>query len=369
MTFLKLSGAERQRIVDVLLTTHGDRDLQLLVEREVPEIMNRVRWGQPVEYLFYSVVEQAERFGATSELLLAAAKERGSRPELLSLVIELCERQPGRLASVQAYGRSLEEVVHPFAGFLDPSELATKLVCHERHVCAVEVGEKAGTGLLVASDLVLTNYHVVADLIAGAIGADDVACLFDYRMGLDGAVKPPVRVRLDPDWSIPHRSHETKELPAATELDYALLRLEQKIGDLRPTGEGEPRCWFDLSRPPPEPVRERLAFVLQHPRKEMWRPGEPRQQPLRVGLGLPGFDGYNGNGTRLRYRVNTLPGSSGSAVFDERLRLVALHSSRGQPVGTSDGRVVNNQGIPLKAILADLEPAIRELLVKPTCRC
>jgi len=368
MTFLRLSGAERQRIVDVLLTTHGDKDLQLLVEREVPEILKRVQWQQPDVFVFHAVVEQAERYGATSELLLAAAKERGSRPELLSLVIELCERQPGRLP-VQAYGRSLEEVVHPFAGFLDPTELASKLLCHERHVCAVEAGEKAGTGLLVASDLVLTNHHVVADLLAGSILADDVACLFDYRTGLDGSSIAPVRVRIDPGWSIPHRSHETNELPAATELDYALLRLERKIGDARPAGEDKPRCWFDLSQPPPEPVRERLAFVLQHPRNELWRPGEPRQQPLRVALGLPGFDGYNGNGTRLRYRVNTLPGSSGSAVFDERLRLVALHSSRGQPVGTGDGRVVNNQGIPLKAILADLEPGIRGLLAKPACRC
>lgn len=369
MAYLILTGPERQRTNQVLETTHGrTQDLRLLVQYVAPELVPSINWDRETRWLIFQVIDLAEQYGVTSDLLLAAAKERPGRPDLLAFVIELCQAHRGQLQA-SAYGRALEEVVHPFAGFLNPTLLATRLLCHERHVCAIEVGEKGGTGLLVASDLVLTNYHVVEDLLAGSIRHDDVVCVFDYREGLDGSPVTPVQVELDPAWMIPHRPFEADDVPASHELDYALLRLARPIGAMRPIGEDRERCWFDLSQPPPEPVRDRLAFVLQHPRKELWQPGEPRQQPLKVALGQPGFDGYNTNRTRLRYRVNTLPGSSGSAVFDERLCLVALHNSRGQPTGTSDGRVENNQGIPLTAILADLDAKIRALLIKPRCLC
>lgn len=54
-------------------------------------------------------------------------------------------------------------------------------------------------------------------------------------------------------------------------------------------------------------------------------------------------------------------------MFDERLRLVGVHNSRGGPAG--DGRVPNNQGIPIKAILKDLDPRVRALLITPRCEC
>lgn len=369
MADLKLSGAERRRIVEVLESTYGDtEELRWLIQQHTPEIAPRIHWKQATLPVLYHVVERAEQYGVTSELLFAAAKERPNRPDFLAVVIELCQGKSGRVTA-NVYGSQFEEVVHPFAGFLDPTELATKLLCHERHICAIEAGDGAGTGLLVASDLVLTNHHVVEKLIAGAVRHDEVTCVFDYRVDFDGTPTIPTRIGIDPSWTIPHRRHETHDVAAPHELDYAFLKLERPLGGEKPKGEDRPRCWFDLSQPPPEPVRERLAFVLQHPRNEMWRPGEPRQQPLRVAVGQPGFDGYNANHTRLRYRVNTLPGSSGSAVFDERLRLVALHSSRGAALGTADGRVVNNQGIPLKAILADVEPRVRGMLAKPACRC
>lgn len=363
MSRLNLSGPQRQRINHVLETAYGDpEELRALVQYAAPELVPVIPWGQAVRSLIFQIIDRAESYGLTADLLLAAAKERPRRPDLLGLVVEVCQTRPGEL-DARVHGRSLEEIVHPFAGFLDPAELAGRLLAHEQHVCAVEAGESGGTGLLVASDLVLTNYHVVEDLLRGAIGPDRVACVFDYRTGLDGSPVPPVRVAIAPDWQVPHRPYEAGEQPAAHELDYALLRLERPIGRARAAGDSRARGWFDLSQPPPEPVRDRLAFVLQHPRDEMWQPDRPRQQPLKVALGLPGFDGYNANGTRLRYRVNTLPGSSGAAVFDERLRLIALHNSRGASGG--DGLVANNQGIPIKAILADLAPEIRALLVRP----
>jgi hypothetical protein len=65
------------------------------------------------------------------------------------------------------------------------------------------------------------------------------------------------------------------------------------------------------------------------------------------------------NGTRVHYRTNTMPGSSGSPVLNRDLELVALHHS-GEP-GSPDFRLEchqqvtpakYNEGIPIATIQA-----------------
>ena len=59
----------------------------------------------------------------------------------------------------------------------------------------------------------------------------------------------------------------------------------------------------------------------------------------------------NESGTRLRYDADTLNGSSGSGVFNQRLELAALHHA-GDPA--SKIRAQYNQGIPIGAIVTML---------------
>jgi len=62
-------------------------------------------------------------------------------------------------------------------------------------------------------------------------------------------------------------------------------------------------------------------------------------------------------GARVQYLTDTLPGSSGSPVFDSRWRVVALHHSGGyltEP-GSDRKRVFfRNEGIHINAILRGL---------------
>jgi hypothetical protein len=60
------------------------------------------------------------------------------------------------------------------------------------------------------------------------------------------------------------------------------------------------------------------------------------------------------SGTWVDYEVDTLPGSSGSPVFNNRWELVALHSRAGE------GRF--NQGVAISAIVNDLPAGLRALL-------
>jgi V8-like Glu-specific endopeptidase len=61
------------------------------------------------------------------------------------------------------------------------------------------------------------------------------------------------------------------------------------------------------------------------------------------------------NGNRVQYLTDTLPGSSGSPVFDSRWRVVAVHHSGGwltEP--NSKHRYYRNEGININAVIQGL---------------
>jgi V8-like Glu-specific endopeptidase len=63
---------------------------------------------------------------------------------------------------------------------------------------------------------------------------------------------------------------------------------------------------------------------------------------------------YVGNNV-IHYITDTMPGSSGSAVFNERFDIVALHHAGGWlPQPASGGMYFRNEGILISAILPKL---------------
>ena len=142
-----------------------------------------------------------------------------------------------------------------------------------------------------------------------------------------------------------------KSVPAKTELDYALIRLEQSPGS-QPISAGDPRGkdtlrgWIELPAAPPSYAPRSPLFIVQH----------PAGRPLQLALDTEGVLGLNGNGTRLTYTTNTEPGSSGSPCFDQDWNLIALHHS-GEPQRFPWllFHPKFNEGIPLPAIQDDLK--------------
>ena len=67
---------------------------------------------------------------------------------------------------------------------------------------------------------------------------------------------------------------------------------------------------------------------------------------MKLALDTQAVIGLNANGTRVRYRTNTDPGSSGSPVFTMDWDLVALHHL-GDPDWHNPGF---NQGVPIELI-------------------
>jgi hypothetical protein len=254
-------------------------------------------------------------------------------------------------AAVPGTEAGLEKSVRPYLPFIDAALWRERLFNLEGRVCRMEVGNSArGTGFLVGPDTVLTNYHVVREVIENPALAPTIKCRFDYRVLPNGTKSDGTVVSLHGtewlvDWT-PYTAAEAANDPDATlptidQLDFALLKLEHAIGSEPLTAGTESsvqRGWIPLpeiapliTTDPPMPI-----LILQHPNKE----------PLKLAVDTAGVLKVYDNGTRIRYATNTEPGSSGSPCFDIDWKLIALHHY-GDPL---HDKAQYNQGIPVSMI-------------------
>ena len=72
---------------------------------------------------------------------------------------------------------------------------------------------------------------------------------------------------------------------------------------------------------------------------------------MKLALDTQAVIGRNGNGTRIRYRTNTEPGSSGSPVFTMDWDLVGLHHY-GDPRWQ---KPLFNQAVPIELVRMRIE--------------
>lgn len=191
-------------------------------------------------------------------------------------------------------------------------------------VCRMQVefpdGIGSGTAFRVAPNLLLTNWHVLHD---GSRGGMTVTAEFGYEDDGKGgglastAVQCDVAtIRGDPadDWAIIEPSGKIPD-------DAPIVRLSDAI----------------------EPAEGTLAFIVQHP-------GGGRKRIAFVRNQVTAF-----TDRVVHYLSDTQPGSSGSPVFDESGRLIALHHAGGRPQEVA-GRMPlrKNEGIRIPRILTKL---------------
>jgi V8-like Glu-specific endopeptidase len=199
-----------------------------------------------------------------------------------------------------------------------------------------------GTGWLISGDLLITNHHIInarepqepdatpADLILQAVQA---RVLFGYdSTDAAGEVEP------------------VASLAAADKsLDFALLRLNQPPG-IKPLALSTENIQKTAGRYP-------AVNIIQHPR------GAPKQVAFRNNL-VTAVEP-----AELRYFTDTLVGSSGSPVLDDRWRVMALHrGSRNVDNVHFQGRTtaVVNFGTRITAILDFLKKNHPELHTEVT---
>jgi V8-like Glu-specific endopeptidase len=203
---------------------------------------------------------------------------------------------------------------------------------------ARDVAEKAGlntrfrivcpggvdTAFLTRDNLLITNH----DVIASAEEAKRAKTQFNFQETREGLATQVAEFALTPE-----DGFATSPLEGGD--DWTAVRVN---GD--PSKE-----WGVLPLVMADVKANDYVNIIQHPG------GVPKQ--IALNRNLVTFVG----GDRVHYLTDTLPGSSGSPVFDIRWRVVALHHSGAyltEPGSSGKRLCFRNEGIHVKAILEGL---------------
>jgi hypothetical protein len=363
-----LSGEDIKKLAKLLATTLSFDDLAIFVHSSTGDRLFDVfvSKDQPKIPMIVQLLNSLEDLGQTATFLAYVYVNRPGRPDVRTAIIALFPEAvavpdrkidlsaqkagaPQTDAPTNAAAPGLQRNVRPYLAKLDVLVWQDRLVKIERQVCRVELeGNALGTGFLVGPDAVLTNWHVF-DIAKQAGKVGELGCRFDYVRLPSGKDEPGQLIMVDGARAIDTSPYSAAEktakpddpLPTLEELDYALLPLTSRVGEQQV--DGAPRGWITLPKAVlPLPVDSPI-LIVQH----------PEGTPMKLALDTQAVIGMNGNKTRLRYRTNTDPGSSGSPVFTMDWDIVALHHY-------GDPKYLNplfNQGVPIELIRQHIDKA------------
>lgn len=345
---MDLTGSQYQQLRDALVDAFPleDRLTQVLKFR-IDKDFYRFKRGSDYDAVVFNLIQDAQAQGWLDKLVASARESNPGSPKLFVFAQEfnLAMSMPSTLL----VKGSLERVIRKTNSFLDVNKWREKLGKIEAQVCRIEITKKDqkkeyGTGFLIAPNVVITNYHVMEAVIKGEASSKDVILRFDYKQLADGKIiNAGTMYRLvEDDWEIDKSPYTAQENTLVTpdELDYAILRVdgepgEKQIGE-NPDPNSSIRGWIEL---PVEPYYQFLPdtplLIVQHPNAE----------PLKLAFDTEAIINVSENGTVVKYKTNTEPGSSGSPCFDINWNLVALHHS-----GDPNWNPKYNAGSPLSAI-------------------
>jgi hypothetical protein len=332
-----MPGVHFEEVWKAIRTAFTKKTLKQMLRTRLTKDLDEIAEDGSVTEMAFDLLTAAEREGWMIDLI-REAYQFNPRNGDLEKVHQKYGLAPG--LSVQNSGAEDPKVkVISSGGFtrairdrlpqLDINVWREKLAQVEGRVCRVEIGgNTAGTGFLVGPDAVLTAYHLLEDVLNGRIAADKVTCRFDYKELADCSRLEGTVVGLHPtDWKLDFSPYSAAEAsstpdnppPTPEELDYALVRLARRLGEepASPRGGAEAprRGWLTLNSTAPVFVPTRPLMIAHH----------PEGRPLKLTVDTKSVIGVNANRTRVRYLINTEPGSGGSPVFDLEWNLVAMH--------------------------------------------
>lgn len=184
-------------------------------------------------------------------------------------------------------------------------------------------GVGLGTGFLVGPRVLMTNNHV----LRSASSASDAVARFNFEEDIDGNLRPVDDYRCRPDLLFATNSR----------LDYTIVALDGRPGDQYGVVTIDEEATLHVGDG---------VNIVQHP------DGRPKEVAL-----VDNVVAYIGDDV-VQYLTDTMPGSSGSPVFDDEWNIVALHHSGGWiPEPSASSTHFRNEGIRISSILEDLTKA------------
>lgn len=188
-------------------------------------------------------------------------------------------------------------------------------------------GKRAGTGFLISPDLLITNHHV----LPSNNELKETIFRFNYQLDFAGHAQSPTDYN-----ALPNGLYEND-----ANLDYAVVQLAGRPGDQ----------WGWLSFQPLSISQGERVNIIQH----------PAAQPKQVSI-QNNFVEYVDKQI-VQYLTSTLPGSSGSPVFNDQWQVVAIHHAGGMLTEPTTGQGhFRNEGTRVSSILNNLTESTRELI-------
>jgi hypothetical protein len=215
----------------------------------------------------------------------------------------------------------LEKIIGAQSTLLPIGFLEAGLIKARSVVRMVRADGATGSGFLTDNNLLITNHHVLPTQAV----AQEAVVQFNYQRTVEGLDGPVDEFKLAPQDVFLTSPVEEDDWTAV----FVQGRPDGKWGALKLT-RADPR------------VGDRIN-IIQHPG------GGPKQIALYHNVVV--FVGNN----RLQYLTDTLPGSSGSPVFDSDWHVVALHHSGGWLREPGSKRThFRNEGIHINAVIEGL---------------
>jgi len=240
------------------------------------------------------------------------------------------ERVSARKALVAAEDTfALERVIG--ASDLFPISYLQKGMDVSRAVCRIEIRDNIGrplgygTGFLVSPSLLMTNNHVLEQ----EESAQYSIAAFNYENDIDGTPRTPRNFRLNPG-----RFFVTDK-----ELDFTLVAVDPAAADGTRLAEFG---YLPLIGKAGKILKGEYVSIIQHPE------AAPKAVAVRENQLVDVLEQF------LHYHTDTQCGSSGSPVFSDEWKVVALHHA-GVPDPGDSTRWVANEGIRVSVIMAYLE--------------
>lgn len=275
------------------------------------------------------IVEEANRRDKVADLLKVARDDfpnvdftlldqqmRRPTPPAVPRLSDDAWRGPATAAGV------LEKVIGAQPTFLPINFLETGLL-RAKSVVRVEGSSGLGTGFLTRNNLLITNHHVIPNQEE----ARAAKVWFNYQKTATGADARAAEFDLDPDTAF-----ATSPMDGGD--DWTAVRVR-----------GDPATqWGALDLTDVAVKVNDYVNIVQHPG------GMPKQIALYHNVVAFADD------RRVQYLTDTMPGSSGSPVFDSAWRVVALHHSGGWlPEPGTNQVFFRNEGIHVRALLRGLK--------------
>jgi len=271
------------------------------------------------------ILDVADKLGKVPDIIWIALKDYPNNEFLLSA-------QKGTLTPVKPFvsddliwkglqpTETLEKLMGKQNTLLPVSWLEVGLQ-RARSIAKVKRADNTfGTGFLVRDNLFLTNHHVLPN----EESARKATIQFNYQKNSDGLDYESANFELDP----------VVTFKTSSENDWTLVRVK---GDANTE-------WGTIDLKPVEIKVNDRTIIIQHPG------GETKQIALYHNIVAYVDERL------IQYLADTLPGSSGSAVFNSEWHLIAVHHSGGSIIEPSTKKLVyRNEGINVNCILKDLE--------------